>query len=252
MTSERQWESVRELRRFREELETAEREKQDRAEYEKYTATLQAENARVGPALQVTPLAFEEWRAFAPKEINDPALRGTLATANSLHKRDFESDREHVVNGRDPKLYVSPELAGARMTEQQARAFNSNAADAFMAKTPDFYKCPQNRDALLSYLDRNSIGIANEQMFSKAFERLRSFGLILERPEMPEPEPLSEPEPAPTDDGSMVGIDPLNGVERRYTKREIDLMPSDLFKLCFALKPIQFVQPIDLIQGAGA
>ncbi|MFL6437713.1 MAG: hypothetical protein ACJ71Q_09050 [Terriglobales bacterium] len=237
--SQRDIEGRREYREFAQAEAERQRLSEDQESYQRYVANLEDENRRTPPAFHVAPVSFNEFLRAMPQDVSDPELRGQMALQRCLGRRTAASEREQVLNGHDPQLYLAPELVGAHMGEDKARKFNAEQAKRFRENTPEYFPSNENLNVLVDYFDRNAIPIINEAMFRAAWERLRSFGAIQERPE-PEPEPVpelrSEPQPeSVVDDGTMVGIDPLTGLERRYTAREIGRMSSYEFKRAFDL-----------------
>ena len=145
--------------------------------------------------------------------------------------------REMIANGEDPDgAYVAPEVAGTQITVDEARQFNAVEAQKFMANTPEFYRSDPNVTALFDYLDRNGLQIVTAEMFRRAFERLRDYGLLQERPPEPTPEPRvveTEPVTAPELEETFVGIDPRNGREKIFNRTEVDNLSADEFKVWF-------------------
>jgi len=191
--SERDHTAIKERLAFEQAEQQKERDREDCEQYETYLDTFRAEQGRVRPADRIPVLTFEQWREFMPDEPN-PALRGQLATAKSLVTRERKTEREAVTNGKDLSIYVAPDLQDARMGLDQAIKFNGEQIRRFRASTPDYYPSQANVAALMGYFERNDIPIMNESMIRAAWERLRTFGLIEERPE-PAPEPVEEPQP---------------------------------------------------------
>jgi hypothetical protein len=126
------------------------------------------------------------------------------------------------------------------MTEQAAIAFNKEQARNFAANNPDYHRCDENFRKLTEYMARNGIAIANEAMFKAAWERLRSFGAIQDRPEpQPPTEEIPDSESVQVDDGSEEGIDPQTGERRRFSKWEISRMSADQYRR--AIFPENFI-----------
>jgi hypothetical protein len=151
--------------------------------------------------------------------------------------------RERILNGRDDEMFISPELAGVRMSLEEAAEFNRKQAELFVQQTPDFepFRSPEAFHAITGYFERHNIKIISAAMFKAAFERLRTFGIISPRPvpeqPTPEPEAIIESTPEPPKPETFVGRDPETGEERVYTSREVYLMGSEQYRRCFPVLP---------------
>ena len=233
--SVRDIETMREFRQFIEDESAKKRFAEDQEQYRLYRNQFDADQRRLPPAYQSDPLTFEAFRGLMGDE-PDPAFRAAQAVARSLWTEAATIEREHVLNGRDPQLFIALELNGVRMNRDKAQAFNKEQARRFRENTPDYFPNDANLEALVDYFERNEVQIINESMFRAAWERLRSFGAMKERPPaQPQSQSEIQPEEEPVDDGSMVGIDPETGEPKRYSRLQIDRMDSEKFKRCFNL-----------------
>ena len=155
------------------------------------------------------------------------------ASTLALNKRM----KEVVQSGRDPDFQIPASVAGKGMTVEEASTFNASEGRKFSQNTPEFYPSARNIDAILDYLVRQGINIADAATYRAAYLRLRDLGLLEERP--PEPEPIeAPPEPEPVivaEPETFAGVDPETGSPREYTQREVTRMDSLTFRKCFKL-----------------
>lgn len=161
-------------------------------------------------------------------------------TENSRKLRAIE--RENVLKLTDEDVYIDPSTASIRMTPDEANAYNREQAAIFRQRNPQYLASAANLEALGGYFERNGIRIASAETVQKAYERLDGLGLIEQGP-LPIPVPISEPRQQPAKravpreepkrpEGEM-GIDPLTGLERFYTRREQAIMSSSEFRRRF-------------------
>lgn len=156
-----------------------------------------------------------------------------------LLKEVYEVERENVSLGQDASAYVSPRLY-ERMPADQVESFNKEASERFVRDHPDYYACPENREALISYLQRQKVDkFFDYDTLAAAYKRLKSFGLLKEKPVPPPPPPDPKPAPKPVEAPKLtkpqmtLGHDPTTGKERAYSDREIALMSSDEYRRVF-------------------
>ena len=149
----------------------------------------------------------------------------------------------------------SDELRAIEMPSmEEAERFTREQIDIFMRDTPDYYACPENRAQLVSYLVRNGIDCYTDApTLRKAFERLRSFGLLKERP-APPPEPEPQPAPAqvepsqPVDDGSEWGYDDKTGEPLRLTRYQVARLSADDYARWKKIPFSQLVRPVSPVR----
>jgi hypothetical protein len=168
---------------------------------------------------------------------------------DETYRQLHEIERENIQNLPDPDIFVSPEVRQARMTWNQAVEYNQKQLRAFLKATPDLLPSETNRQTLRSYFGRAGIQIVTAEMWSRALEKLRAYGLIEERPPEPQPEPIPALEPvpaAPQQPELHDGVDFATGLPRSYTAREVERMTSREYVQAFQLygenKPV-FIDP---------
>jgi hypothetical protein len=248
--SEREWQSIRERRKFEKEYEEGERLKEDKLEYAGFLSALDGEQRRVAPAHRVKAIPFETWRSYTDASIADPLVRGAAATHKAListtlkHEAEQEEAerqkaREAVAAGKADKKFVLPESAkGLRMSVERAKEFAQAQAEQFISENPDYYPTRKNFDAICSYLKPLPVQIPNAEVFKQAFLRLRELGLLEERPS-PVPEPIAalvlEQTFAPTESELVDGFDLSTGEPRKYSQAEIWRMSSTDVKKAFRM-----------------
>ncbi len=144
--------------------------------------------------------------------------------------------REMIQSGKDSDFQLPASVAGRGMDYEEARKFNGSEMRAFIASEPSFFDCPENREALIDYLLRQDCVIADAATYQAAFLRLREYGLLEERPEPepiqepPKPQPVAEPTPE-----VFKGVDPATGLEREFSRREVQRMDSLTYRKAFGL-----------------
>jgi hypothetical protein len=179
--------------------------------------------------------------------IENARRKRTLAEAKALetNKLIFQQaskelailEKERIKSGKD-EFQVDDAVKNARMSQQDADRFNAESAAHFVDATPEYYPCPENHELLCEYLARNGCMIANQATWTKAFERLRDFGLLRDWPEPePEPQPIpismqheQYPDPKPK---TIQGWDARTGLEKVWSSREVDLMSSEELRVNF-------------------
>jgi len=198
------------------------RERRDQEERERIEA---AQRAAEAPRLEAEREAAEE------REKQEAAQR----------ERDEKQRRywaEWVQSDNDPKLFVTDAMRTAKMTKAEAEQFTAKAAEQF-ASSPEYapFRTPENAGAILGYLQRNGIRIADVETIRGAFVRLRDLGLLKAKParapqpvQQPQrvnlsvaPEPKAPPQPQPI---VYHGWDLETGEPRDYSEREIERMSS--------------------------
>lgn len=135
----------------------------------------------------------EEDKRLAP-------IRAAQAEQSRLLTQIHDAEKQEVLAGRlDPGFTVPESVAGKRMSIKEASEFNSSEGAKFKANTPEFYPSNKNIRTLLDYLLQQNVYIADEATFRAAFERLRSLGLLEERPTEPEPVTVMQSETQQSD-----------------------------------------------------
>jgi hypothetical protein len=205
----------------------------------------EAERERIASELRTEQ---EAERARAEQE----AIAKLKQSAQDAIRQITANERKALQSLPDDQIYVSPNLTGASMTKADAERHNLENARAFVASTPGYYKSEANSQALQAYFKLNNIGIYDASMLAKAYERLRSVGLI-------EDAPAYQPEAAPApfdygihlDDDDIVtapvqakpgrydkvisGYDLTTGEPRLYSEHELDKLSASEYK--FAVRP---------------
>jgi len=171
----------------------------------------------------------------------------TLAETASKVARTI---RERISTQPDDEVFVTPELRDAKMSRDEAVKFDGEQFRVFASRNSWFHDTPGNRRTVLEYFQRNRLEIIDAQMFEAAAKRLAEFSLLPdERPapvlakpetttvnlsvERTEPQPQSRPE-------TKIGIDPLTGREREYTRWEVGRMTADDFAKAFGLRRVDY------------
>jgi hypothetical protein len=181
--------------RERQEYERAEAEKvrlaEDHQQHATYLKTYEVEQRGLPPAYRVEPLSFEDFRSAMPEAETDPELRAAIAINKALQYKAVQVTLDQVENGKDDDVYIDPETVGPEhsMTEDAAAAYNAEQAKLFVRENLWWYGSAANKTALLTYLDRNGIQIANAEMLCRAALKLQEYGLLEQRPAKQEPSP---------------------------------------------------------------
>lgn len=148
--------------------------------------------------------------------------------------------RDSIQSGRDPEVWIDPETQGPdhAMDYDTAREFNRVQAAIFAKDNSWYYPCAENHAALIKYCENNGLAVMTAEMWLRAAERLRQYGLLRERPALEPvtvvPEPVSaapEPPQAPTYDG----FDLETGEPRTYSEAEVRRMSSLQMKRAFKI-----------------
>jgi hypothetical protein len=171
------------------------------------------------------------------EEAERPIRQATEALVETHRKLAAIAKAEIAAGRPDPGFEVPESVTSLRMTKTQANNFARSEAEQFVAETPDYFPCPHNVKAINEFLEAQDVQIPNREVIKLAWERLRTFGFIKERPE-PAPEPVTvepiETEPK-QDDGLTAGFDLVTGTPREYTQAEIWKMSSSDMKKAFKL-----------------
>lgn len=161
------------------------------------------------------------------------------AAKREREERKRAYDREWVLSDRDPKLVVSDAMLTAKMPTKDAEAFTTKAAEQFAAE-PEYaaYRTPENADAILGYLHRNGVFIADVETILAAFRRLRDLGVVKTKLR-PQPQPVEQPKRvnltialarSQTPEPVMFDGWDENGERCRYTERQVNAMSSEEMK----------------------
>lgn len=189
---------------------------------------------------------FEKEEAAKREEAMRP-IREAQARFESTAKELAQFTKNAIVNGPDPDFVCPASVAGKTMSFSDARKFTAAESAKFIDSTPDYFPCQQNFQTIVDYMTRNGIQIADAATFKLAYERLREYGLLQERPAPePEPEPAEEPEPQPEPPKSLTfdGIDLDTGEPRIYTEWELNHMTSDEMKKRLGLRMVSQYAPV--------
>jgi hypothetical protein len=183
-----------------------------------------------------------EWNA-EQQRLENERLRPVREAEQQLQQTATQLgivERDLVLNSKDPEWALPESAVGLKMTRAEARKFAASEAERFVAETPDYFPSKKNQDILTEYLLRQGLSIPNVDCFKQAFQRLRSFSLLEERPAQ-EPEPIVEEQPTeqelsvPQEPESFQGWDVETGEPRTYKKREVAAMSADFYKRAFRL-----------------
>jgi len=203
-----------------------------------------------------------KWRAelaaieAAEKERIERPIREAEAKLQETHRQLRAVEAERVTKMRDENVFMG-ELAGARMTQDEAAANNKKAVDQFLLECFEYekYRTDATRDTMLSYLDRNGVNLWSVAILRAAFTKLRDLRLLTEKPPAPEPEqPVHDKEfpvnETPKEPETFQGWDPDTDEPITLTKRQVNLLSADQFKAIFRLRRADLVLP-NLGPGSG-
>jgi len=205
----------------------------DRIEIRQFMETEQAEEKR------------REEERMRPMREAQAKFDSTLRELNAVQK-------ENILKVKDDQFQLDPTTLVPIKTADYPKWQRDQAA-IFRERHPDYWPSPGNEQVLVQYINLNGgpgLRLVSALQLSRAFIRLREFGLLQERPEEPAPEPQTEPErgsaPSPETPGPELaeGVDPSTGLPRKFTTREIDKMTADEYRRVFQLygnKKPQFV-----------
>jgi hypothetical protein len=169
-------------------------------------------------------------------------IREAEARLTASHRAIYALDKATVIAGNpDIGFFVMPEsVKKLRMTIDQAVKFAEAESARFVAENPSYRRSDHNHKVICDYLIANGVEIPTAEAFKIGFERCRYFGLLDEHPADPVPqtvEQLEPTEPPKQDDGLIEGYDPETGLKKFWTKRQVFLMGSDLYKAAFHVRP---------------
>lgn len=178
------------------------------------------------------------------REAEERSVREAEAALNENYRKLFEFQKREVLAGRpDPGFEIGENLRNLSMPEPQAQAYAKRQADLFVVENPDYYRTRNNFEAIRDYLLRQGINIPTCEALKQAYERLRLFGLLDERPAPERPAPktgpvVEQPEISSSSGskGELVdGFDLDTGEPRKYSQREIWKMSSADLKRAFRM-----------------
>lgn len=189
----------------------------------------------------------EEARERAEQEERERPIREAEAAMNSTYRELAKVVRARLHGEvKDPDLYLDPEVAAAKMSKEQANAFNAEQFNKFYHAHPELAaqlgtgpELEKTLEIVAHYWTVNKIAIATERMFWNVIQRMHETGMLPGPPQPePEPEPTPEPEPAkPAGPKVYVGRDWETGEEKTFTQREVNRMSSLDFKRAFEVAP---------------
>jgi hypothetical protein len=194
----------------------------------------------------------------AEKEANEKPIREKAAQLARTQGEYMRVLADNLRRWKDPECYVSEKLRGVELTKELAQKYDEQAFDAFVAHTTSYFPCPRNAQTFIDYFSLNGISICDEEMVSRAYQRLLDAGM-LETRRAPEPGPVIS---APVEEdfssiprlspytrypvahkepsvGKMNGRDLQTGEYREFNEKEIDDMSADTFKKVFELTTVQ-------------
>jgi hypothetical protein len=207
---------------------------EDRIEFDKAMAA----QHRVVPAERIA-VEFAEFHEHCDPSESDTKTRAAKAFNALLSKRVAKVGKDAVTNGTaDPEFALPKSAAGLRMSVEQAKEYARKQAEIFTAQNPEYNPTPDNLKLITNYLTTNGVVIPTAECLQIAFERLRTLGLLKEKP--PAPEPISEPviaEPEVVDDGSQEGICLATGEPMKFSAYQISHMSSDEYRRVFRVVP---------------
>lgn len=179
------------------------------------------------------------------EEAEAAKLREAEASLTETARKLYAVERDNVLQRSDDELFIDPATANVRMTPDEANRYNAEQAAIFRQRNPNYHVSKANLETLGTYLEVNGIRIASAEAVQAAYARLDSLGLI-EHATVPTPERREKEQPSanrvdptphlshekPKREGET-GIDPLTGLERFYTVREINRLSSDEYRRAF-------------------
>ena len=196
----------------------------------------------------LTRRAFLQQEAEAARQAEierQRPLKEAEANLIASHRQLFEFQKAEISAGRPDPEWELPEsargikFAGADKTEQ-AKDFIRAQSLLFIEKNSQYLAISQNFEKIVGYLTTNGVIVPNAETFQRAYERLRFFGLLEERPN-PTPAPEVVPQepteaPKPTETDAVDGWD-RDGLPRKFTQNEIFRMSADAYRKAFRVSP---------------
>ena len=180
------------------------------------------------------------------KEEQERPIRELEAQMQEVHRKIAVVQRDTLLNDGvlDQDLFVSPEVYGASMPNEDAYNFNLNELDRFTQAHPEIAGTKRNIEMFGSYFQKHGLNIITFEMLEKLYQRFLDAGIEFDRRE-PEPEQIAEREPtfvnlaiAPAPGPkTYTGRDLETGQDREYTEWEIDRMSSEQYRRAFKVAP---------------
>ncbi len=155
-------------------------------------------------------------------------------------------ERQRIATGKDEDAFqIDPATVGesAAVPKDKLNSWHGAQMTEFLANNPTYFRCKENEDAMVAYLERNAPGLklVSAAQLTAAYRRLRDLGLLREKP-LPVVKPMQQPvehtvapkQPSePTGPQTFTGRDYETGLEREFTAREVDRMSSDEYRRAF-------------------
>jgi hypothetical protein len=165
-----------------------------------------------------------------------------------------QAEKTGILHLKDKGFEMSPELRSIKTMPsiEAARQFTEEGAYLFLASNKDdYYPCPENFQTIVAFLERNGIDkYCDAATFDKAFQRLRSYGLLKDHPAPEPPPPVPKPEPPkpasatkPSEPESYQGWDE-NGNVKIYNDFKLNRMSADEYRRRFRLVKEQLIRPV--------
>jgi len=194
----------------------------------------------------------EQERIKAEQRAADATRHEAERQAADERKKQEATQRERNENQRrywaqwvqesaDPRLVVSDAMRSASMPKAEAEAYTAEQAAKFAASSEyGPYRSLETADAILSYLRRNGVFIADVETIRTAFIRLRDLGLLKAKlapapqPKTAQPRQVNltiEPAKVPAKPEPVMfdGWDE-DGNPRQYSEREVARWSADEMK----------------------
>ena len=211
------------------------------------------------PVAEYVPMSDRERQAIRQRreeerleqEERERPIKEAEEAIKATHRRIAEMQRDTLTNPQreDIDVFIADEVAGLRMRQDHADAFNLDQFKEFHEKHPDFHPSARNIDLLHDYHLRNHCGIYTSAMISSVYRRMVDAGVEFDQP-APEPEledytkrpvririaPPVKPEPV-----TYAGWDVETGEPRTYSEREINRMSGDAMKRALRLTAVSGV-----------
>lgn len=221
MPSVREIEAAREKREWIDAENQRIRERENKAEYQKYVQQVKAE--------RLTPLPYEDWRKLLPAD-DDPAIRGFVATDRATRKelltvakdviaKQRLSDGELDEFGFDIRYRPNYEM-------ELTPAIIADVFSKFRDREPRF-DAGLHLETVGHFLELNRLVLSGPHV-QIAFNLLWGLGLI-----EPKPAPVSEPAPARPEGVNEYGVnlqvdrDPAIEARKRREKYETEIVVTD-------------------------
>jgi hypothetical protein len=173
------------------------------------------------------------------REARERPIKKAEAALQASYRKLAAVYRDRLLgNTPDPDFFISPEVDGLRLRDEDRDEFNRHQCARFRDEHPDL---PWDRnviDLLQGYWDVNKADLISSDMIAVAVNRAMELGLVQKAvPAPPKPEPVrpvpvkvnlaisSEPEP-----GSETGWDWETGKPLTLTRKQIDRLSADDYR----------------------